>query len=74
MWAIVDSVNSKAIEPVLNYLEGVYKKWRQPKCNYAGDAYIDGLIYLSRLMHKTLFLLHQLYVKSLKLSNLLRPA
>lgn len=48
MWAIVDSANSKAIEPVINYLEGVYKKWRQPKCDYVGVAYIDGLIYLSR--------------------------
>jgi len=48
MWAIVDSANSKAIGPVINYLEGVYKKWRQPKCDYAGDAYLDGLIYLSR--------------------------
>jgi hypothetical protein len=48
MWAIIDSANEKAIEPVLSYLEGVYKKWRQPKCDYAGDAYLDGLLYLSK--------------------------
>ncbi|MFH7834647.1 hypothetical protein [Bacillus luti] len=48
MWVIVEAANHQAIEAVIKYLESVYKKWRQPKCDYAGDAYLDGLIYLSK--------------------------
>ncbi len=48
MWAIYDTADEKAIDGVLEYLTKVYKKWKQPQCNYAGDAYLEGLLYLER--------------------------
>lgn len=50
MLAIAESADIRAIEPVIEYLDKVYKKWRQPKCDHAGDAYLEGLMYLSRFL------------------------
>lgn len=52
MWAIKDCADERALQAVINYLVEVFKKWRQPKCIYVGDAYTDGLIYLSRYYDK----------------------
>lgn len=48
MWAILDAADERAIGAVCQYLTDVYKKWKQPKCLYAGTAYIEGLLYLER--------------------------
>ncbi len=52
MWAILDSADEKANEAVIQYLSDVYKKWKQPKCEYAGSAFLDGLLYLDRFFEK----------------------
>ena len=48
MWAIKDSANEQAINPVIEYLLSLLKKFRRPQFNYYGSSYIDGLIYLSK--------------------------
>ena len=52
MWAIKDSADERAIEPVLQFIESAYKKLNQPKSKYYSIAYMDGLIFLSRYFNK----------------------
>lgn len=52
MWAIRVAADERAIDAVLEYVDRVLKRLERPTPADPGDAYVDGLEYLSRFFDK----------------------